>query len=155
MMTKNGHPTRPRAKPAAWPTKKSAPSTISSTPSPMKTPLNPWLLVWLSMTRPFWSACSLSHALQKEGVGREPQVQPHLGQPSSEYGLVELGSCITASSNTNSATITCLTLILLDDAEKEMRCRRRFDHLWGLEPDVLAAEVLEHPGAAAEQHGHE
>jgi hypothetical protein len=31
-----------------------------------------------------------------------------------------------------------------------MRCLKRFDHPGGLELDVLAAKVLEHPGAAAE-----
>ncbi|HET6658601.1 MAG TPA: hypothetical protein VFH16_01655 [Rubrobacter sp.] len=36
-----------------------------------------------------------------------------------------------------------------------MRCLKRFDHPGGLELDVLAAKVLEHPGAAAEEHGYE
>ena len=36
-----------------------------------------------------------------------------------------------------------------------MSGRRGIDHLSGFEPDVLTAEVLEQPGAAAEQHGHE
>src|SRR5215217_5843346 len=43
----------------------------------------------------------------------------------------------------------------LHDAKPQVRCRRGFDRPRGLELDVLAAEVLEHPGAAVEQHGHE
>lgn len=34
-------------------------------------------------------------------------------------------------------------------------CRRGVDHLDDLELDVLAAKMLEHPGAAAKEHGHE
>jgi hypothetical protein len=33
--------------------------------------------------------------------------------------------------------------------------RARLDHLDGFELDVLAAQVLEHPGAASEEHGYE
>lgn len=36
-----------------------------------------------------------------------------------------------------------------------MNRRRRLYHAGGLELDAFAAEVLEHPGAASEEHGHE
>src|SRR5215213_8731257 len=40
----------------------------------------------------------------------------------------------------------------LDDAEAQVRRRTRLDYLDGLELDVLSAQVLDHPGAAPEQH---
>jgi hypothetical protein len=43
----------------------------------------------------------------------------------------------------------------LEDAVPEVRRRRGVEHLGGLEPDVLAAKVLEHSVAAAEEHAHE
>ena len=43
----------------------------------------------------------------------------------------------------------------LDDAEAQVRRRTRLDYLDGLELDVLSAQVLEHLGAAPEQHRHE
>src|SRR6266571_41018 len=43
----------------------------------------------------------------------------------------------------------------IQDSVPQMSGRRGIDHLTGFEPDMLTAEVLEQPGTAAEQHGHE
>jgi hypothetical protein len=43
----------------------------------------------------------------------------------------------------------------LDDAKPQVCCRRGLDHPGRLELDVLAAKMLEHTGATAEEHRHE
>jgi len=45
--------------------------------------------------------------------------------------------------------------LVVNDAKTQVDCRTRLNHLGGLELDVVAADVLEHPGAATEEHRHE